>query len=122
MRVVSILTGYRIRPYAGHEDLPAIERVRTLIRAHEGEAWLPGPDEPRPPAPTQGLTVECDVAVVGYSWFDWWTEVNGTRLYLLLGWVDPTHRRRGIGQAVLGRQEAFARHAATLHSGPGPAL
>jgi mycothiol synthase len=119
---VSTVTGYRIRPYAGPADLPAIARVRALIRAHEGEVWLPGPDEPRLPDPTHCLIVESGQAVVGYSWFDWWTEVDGTRLYLLLGWVDPAQRRRGIGQAVLARQESFARRAASLHSGPGSAL
>jgi mycothiol synthase len=48
--------------------------------------------------------------------------VDGTRLHLLLGWVDPAHRRRGIGHAVLARQEAFARHTSALHSGSGPAV
>ena len=128
------LTGYRIRPYAGAPDLPGIERVRAAIRAHEGDVWLPGPDQRPLPDPTHCLVIEPGDglddgrnggpgrALVGYSWFDWWTEVDGTRLYLLLGWVEPAHRRRGIGQAVLARQEAFARQAAQLHSGPGPAL
>jgi GNAT superfamily N-acetyltransferase len=46
-----------------------------------------------------------DGAVVGYGWLDWWTEADGTNLFLLLGIVDPAARRQGVGTTLLAQQQ-----------------
>ncbi|MFI6480759.1 GNAT family N-acetyltransferase [Nonomuraea sp. NPDC050663] len=101
---------WRLRAYRGPQDLPGIGAVREAMRAVEEQAWFPGPDGPQV---TERHLAACLVAeaggeIVGYSWTDWWTEDDGTRLFLLLGWVTPEWRRRGIGTAILRRQEADA--------------
>jgi hypothetical protein len=41
------------------------------------------------------FVAESNETVVGWCRNVWWDESDGTRLYLLLGSVDPAYRRRG---------------------------
>jgi len=66
----------------------------------------------------QRLVVEVDGQAVGYSFVDFWPEDNGHWVYLILGWVLPAWRGRGLGTAMLhwGEQTAY-RLAADEHPG-----
>ncbi len=49
------------------------------------------------------LLVALHNQIIGYNHVLWrWTEVTGVRVYLHLGYVLPTWRGKGIGQAMLG--------------------
>src|SRR4051794_33563275 len=57
--------------------------------------------------------VTVDGVEVGTARMTWWDEADGTRLYLLLGSVEPEHRGRGYGRQILAWLEDRARkHAA----------
>jgi mycothiol synthase len=64
------------------------------------------------------LVVEVDDQVVGYSLIDCWSEDDGRWIYLILGWVLPAWRGKGIGTAMLHWGEQTARRlAAEEHPG-----
>jgi GNAT superfamily N-acetyltransferase len=97
------------RRYRFPADLADIEQIRGAIRVIEPRAWLPGPDAGGEAA----LEAFCVIgsvngSAVAYTWMDRWVEADGTRLWLLLGWVDPVARGRGIGRALLTWQERAA--------------
>ena len=108
---------FTCRPYRGPADLGDIEQVRAAIRASEPQARLPGPDT----GDEVGLERFCLIGSVGtrvvaYTWMARWAEADGTLLWLLLGWVDPAARGRGIGRALLAWQERAAlAHAVEEH-------
>ena len=57
--------------------------------------------------------VSVDGVEIGTARMEWWDEADGTRLYLLLGSVEPAHRERGYGRQILAWLEDRAReHAA----------
>src|ERR1700731_1947096 len=86
------ILGLTFRLFQGEADFPALEAVRQQVRAIDGDIWLPGPDTDADAIcdPAQDcLIAEVDGLVIGYTWLTWWKEVDGTRLYLLLGWIIP---------------------------------
>lgn len=56
--------------------------------------------------------------VIGYGRVVDWTELDGMRVYLHLGWVLPAWRGRGVGTRLLRRLEARIRQAAAEGGGP----
>lgn len=60
--------------------------------------------------------------LVGCTALRWWDESDGTRLYLLLGWVEPVFRGRGYGRQILAWQEAQARKHLAANPTDGIAL
>lgn len=129
----------RFWQYRGSQDLAGLVSVRAAVRVAERTVWMPGPDtmsdpggpggsdgsvgsdgragpDPDGPAPCCLIAAVGD-DVVGYTWADRWTEGDGTRLYLLLGWVVPAWRRHGIGSAMLRWQEEQALAHASTHCG-----
>jgi ribosomal protein S18 acetylase RimI-like enzyme len=113
-----------LRPYRDARDLPAIHSVRAAVQEADGDLRMPGPDtvdDPDRHLPHCAIA-EWDGDVAGYTWLTWWTEADGTRLYLLLGWVVPRWRGHGIGRAMLAWQEDRAAALAATHESTGPAL
>jgi GNAT superfamily N-acetyltransferase len=108
----------QVRRYAGAADADGIARVRQAVRGADGDVWLPGPDCDEGPEEAC-CVVEADGTVVGFSWLVRWVEDDGTVVFLVTGCVDPVHRGRGHGTAMLQRQEA---HARSLHPGTDPAV
>lgn len=120
-------TGVTLRPISGAADLPGIEAVRAAVRGVEGDVWLPGPADSDVAGDAVDVRRRCLVAetragaeIVGYTWMQSWDEADRTRIYLLTGCVRPDRRRRGLGTALLRRQEEQATGAArgSGHSGP----
>lgn len=106
---------FACRPYQGSADLRDIDCVRAAIRTVEPHAWLPGPDTSGKPELEPfcliGYLRKPDDHIyspVAYTWMQQWSEADGTRLWLLLGWVDPAARRRGVGRVLLAWQEQAA--------------
>ncbi|MEV4411679.1 GNAT family N-acetyltransferase [Catellatospora sp. NPDC049609] len=92
-----------LRAYERTDD-EALDRVWRAARAVDGDVSLPGPGD----LGASGLVAVADGDVVGYSRLDRWTEADGTEMFLVTGCVDPAHRGRGHGTALLRRQEAQA--------------
>ena len=112
------------RPYAGETDLAEATRVGNAeweadgvsarASVDEQRAWWSHPSEQFDPARDVDI-VELDgrmVAIAERSWID---ASDGVREYRSRCWVDPSARRRGIGAAMLRRNEAKARALAATH-------
>ena len=111
------------------EDLAGMAAVRAACAAYDGvdplsvaENVPTAEDLQRrlAPSPTfdptrDVLVVTLDERMIGYSAVSWWTEADGTRLYLSLGWLVPDWRRRGIGTAMLHWAEGRCRELAASH-------
>jgi mycothiol synthase len=118
------------------DEFPALAAVRAACAAYDGvdplsvaESVPTAADLERrlvPSAtfdPTRDvLVVTLDGLIIGYSLVDWWTETDGTWLYLSLGWLVPEWRRRGIGTAMLRWAEGRCRELAAAHPTKGKAF
>jgi mycothiol synthase len=104
-------------PYDGVDLLSIAERVPTA----EDLARMLVPSESFDPL-RDVLVVTVHENIVGWTAVDWWTETDGTRLYLTLGWLVPEWRRRGIGTAMLHWAERRCRESAAAHPGAGKDL
>lgn len=113
-----------LRPYSAPADASALAALRDRVRTADGPVPVPGPDDADTRADQLPFCAiaEVDGVPVGYTWSTWWTEDDGTRLYLLLGWVDPAYRGRGFGQRILAWQEEQARTHAAANPWSGPTM
>lgn len=118
--------GLRLRPYGGDADVPEIARVMNAASAADGveevwsvdglRAWLAHPSEHFDPArdvviaELEGRVVACG----GLEWVD--TRDGRERAYRHFGAVDPEHRRRGIGSAMVDELEARSRALAATQT------
>lgn len=108
-----------LRPYAGEEDLSAIVRIinaeneadhldERLTEESERSSYA-HPSAQFDPA-RDVVLAELDGIVVGVAGQDWVDTRDGElREHRLWGAVDPAHRRRGIGTALLADNERRAR-------------
>ena len=114
-----------LRAYRGEDDLAEIVRIDNAESEAEsipGRVSLGGlraeyahPNEHFDPAADVTIA-QVDGAPVGYgtvSWID--TTDAPLREYRLGGAVDPAWRRRGVGTALLARNERRARELAGVH-------
>lgn len=101
----------RIDPLSTFESIPTVEQAAGWV-AHK--------------AATQSLdtvlVAEVNNAAVGYAWLEWWTEVDGVRLFLSQAALRPEWRGRGIGTAMLGWAETRLRSVADGQAETGPAF
>jgi mycothiol synthase len=121
--------GVTLRAFAGEADLPAFVRIfraaneadrideRTSV---EGMAnWVGHPSESfRADRDIVVATVEGEP--VAYGWTSWVDTTDGLRDYATRGHVHPDWRRRGIGTAILRRNEAHLRELAAGHETDRP--
>ena len=120
------IEGLFFRPIRGEQDADAVYELRAgcierdqvdLLSASEG---LPSREEihaalAKAIAAQQQdrrLVAEVNGQVVGYTLIDSWAEDDGRWIYLILGWVLPAWRGRGIGTALLHWGEQTARQLA----------
>lgn len=125
----AILPGLVVRAYAGEADLAEIARiqnaeweadgVRGRTTADELRAWLSHPSEQFDARRDVTLT-EVDGRVVAVTQVDWLDATDGVREYRSRCWVDPSHRRRGIGTMLLLRSEQRRRQMAASHDTDRP--
>lgn len=89
-----------IDPRSTLEDIPTLEELAESLEQGNGDV-LVGFD-------TNGN-------IIGYGQMRWWQEEDGTLVYLHTGTIDPEHRRKGHGSALLGALEARIHEVATTH-------
>lgn len=118
--------GLVLRPYGGEPDLPDIVRISNAeyeadgIEEHEtveGDRAHFASASEQFDARRDVVVAELEgriVAVAGQDWID--TRDGELREYRLWGNVDPAHRRRGIGTALLADNERRARALASTHA------
>ncbi|MFA5874969.1 MAG: GNAT family N-acetyltransferase, partial [Anaerolineales bacterium] len=87
--------------FSRFEDLPSRDGLRAAVAqavaAQQQNQWL---------------VAQINEQVVGYSQLESWYEEDGRWVYLILGWVLPERRGRGIGTAMLHWGEETARQLA----------
>jgi mycothiol synthase len=123
------IPGLILRPYAGLADVAEMLRISTAANETDGvderssEAhlvnWLDHPSNGFSPADDLVLA-EVEGEVVGYGWAVWEDTTDGARDYMTRGHVHPAWRRRGVGTAILERNEARLRALATSHGTERP--
>ena len=75
-----------IDPLSTLEDIPTVEEMRASFAEHK---------------PQNVLFAFHDDEMIAALRISWWTEADGTWLYLRLGRVAPEWRGRGLGTALL---------------------
>jgi mycothiol synthase len=121
--------GVTLRGFAREADLPAFVRIfraaneedrieeRTSV---EGMAnWVGHPSDTFQ-AERDIVVATVDGEPVGYGWTTWVDTTEGVRDYGTRGHVHPDWRRRGIGTAILHRNEAHLRDLASGHDTDRP--
>ncbi len=117
------IPGLHFRTYQGEEDVPAMVALYAAVNRIDGntEVWTieqecvelrntPHVD------PTRDFVLGfVDDVLVAVSSIEWSDSSEGQRLYRSRGWVHPDWRRRGIGGAMLTRNEARLRELAATH-------
>ncbi|MEX2548330.1 MAG: GNAT family N-acetyltransferase [Chloroflexota bacterium] len=124
--------GFRLRPYAGESDIPAIVNIVNRALEHDGVPFRTSvPDlTARHRHPSEMFDAARDVTIaevdgepVAYSdrsWVD--TTLESFREYRVDGAVLPEWLRRGIGTALLAENERLSRELATTHSTDRPRI
>lgn len=99
-----------VDPLSLQESIPTAEEMRSnlvqLAASQQTERWL---------------IAEIDRQVVGYTVIDSWHDEDDLWVYLILGWVLPEWRGRGIGTAMLRWGQSKARRLASAEH-PGQAF
>jgi mycothiol synthase len=121
------IPGLTFRGFAGESDFPkmlavidgsktvdGIQRSETLEEITRNYSHLTNCDPY-----TDMLIAEIDGQVVGYNRVFWEVLEDGTRLYILFGFLLPDRRRKGIGTTMLKHAEARLRQIAAGHPEPG---
>ena len=121
------IPGLVFRGFAGEADYPkmlavidgskaadGVQRSETLDEVTRNYSHLTNCDPHK-----DMLFAEIDGQVVAYNRVFWEVLKDGTRLYVLFGFLLPAWRRKGIGEAMLKYAEARLRQIAAGHPEPG---
>jgi GNAT superfamily N-acetyltransferase len=103
-----------------HDQVDPLSPVERVPAADEVARWLAGWDA-RDRADNL-LLVDVGTQGIGYASIVWWTEPDGTWLYLHEGLLRPEWRGRGIGTAMVHWAEARIRAIAATHPTGGKAM
>jgi ribosomal protein S18 acetylase RimI-like enzyme len=122
------IPGLRFRPFGGEPDIPAMVELYNAVNRADGntEVWsleeernelrnIPHIDPGR-----DVILAFVDERLVATSSINYADTTDGQRLYRSRGWVHPDWRRRGIGRAMLVRNEARLRQIASGHDHTRP--
>ena len=121
--------GVAMRPFAGDEDLKVFVEIANAANAEDRVEERTSFDALRNWVghPSRTFDAAEDVAVVtldhkpiAYGWTTWVDSSDGVRDYSTRGHVHPAWRRRGIGTAILRRNEARLRRLAAEHATDRP--
>jgi mycothiol synthase len=125
----AVSSGLVLRPFAGPADYPALVRIQNAEWEADGvrgrstvaemAAWWGHPSEQFDPA-RDVTVVEVDGRPVAFGQLDWIDATDGVREYRSRCFVDPAHRRRGIGAMLLMRSEERRRATAAQHDTDRP--
>lgn len=90
-----------VDPFSPLEDMPSLKGMRREVEQsladQQQEMWR---------------VAEVNGQIAGYSQMESWLEEDGRWVYLIMGWVLPEWRGRGIGSALLEWGEQTARRMA----------
>ena len=95
----------RVDPRSTLESVPTFEELAESLENDGGDVLV---------------GVDNEGNIVGYGQIRWWQEEDGTLVYLHSGMVDPDHRRKGHGSALLGALEAKIHEIAATHDKDAP--
>ncbi len=120
----------RFRTYTGEEDAPAMAEVAQAANVANGDTeYISAASIAIDMANRTHIDPREDVVLalvgdrlVAWSSIEWSDTSDGERHYRSFGDVHPDWRRRGIGRALLGRNEARLRELAAGHEHPGPRM
>lgn len=110
----AMLPGLHYRSYAGEEDIPALVELYAAVNQADDnpEVWTVEQERhelrnfPHIDPRRDFILAFVDGRLVASSSIGWSDTSEGQRLYRSRGWVHPEWRRRGIGGAMLERNEA----------------
>jgi mycothiol synthase len=131
MATRDIVTGLRLRPYAGDVDLVEIARIENEEAETDALPERTSRDELAAAFaqtsasfdPVRDVTlVEIDGRAVAVAFRSAIDTTDGRREYRLHGAVAPAWRRRGIGRALLEENERRLRELAAAEAAPRPLL
>jgi GNAT superfamily N-acetyltransferase len=121
--------GLELRPYRGEPDLAAMvrifnaaneaDRIDERVSAEGLRNWLTHPSPHFDPTADVVLAA-VDGEPVGYGWTSWVDTTDGLREYATRGHVHPAWRRRRVGTAILGHNEARLHRLAAGHDSDRP--
>jgi len=122
------IPGLLFRHYRGEADLPGMVEVINSVSAADGteraavlEDMAKAYANLRNSDPLRDMVmVEADGELVGYNRVEWWEELDGTHIYMHMGFIKPEWRGKGIGTALLHWAEARLREIAAEHPDTGP--
>lgn len=129
------IEGLSFRTYKDQSDLPKMVSVREKSAEHDQIDALSTLEsistvqnlanslDDNNCEPTMDLLiVEMNGEVIGYTKIDWWTESDGTWLYLHDGFLVPEWRGKGIGSAMLRWSQRRIRAIASNHQTNGKGM
>jgi mycothiol synthase len=121
--------GVAMRPFAGDDDLRVFveianaanreDRVEERTSFEALQNWVGHPSRTFDPA-SDIVVATVDGTPVAYGWTQWVDTTDGVRDYSTRGHVHPAWRRRGVGTAILRRNEARLRSLAAQHGTDRP--
>jgi len=119
-----IVSGLRLRPFAGEPDLAEVARIENLEAAADGVPERTDTEQVRArfghpndhfDASRDVTIAEIDGVPVAVATREWVTTTDGLREYRHGGAVDPAWRRHGIGSALLAENQRLLTELATAN-------